>query len=37
MPNHYSHTIYKEYIEMLQSEEKQKAHAAEEMIDEIES
>lgn len=36
MPNHYSHTIYKHYIEMLKDAEQQKAHAAEEMKDEIE-
>ena len=36
MPIHYSHTIYKQYIEMLKDAEKQKAQAAEEMQDEIE-
>lgn len=36
MPNHYSHTIYKQYIEMLKDAEKQQAQAAEEMQDEME-
>lgn len=36
MPNHYSHTIYKQYIEMLKDAEKQQAQAAEEAQDEIE-
>lgn len=36
MPNSYSHTIYKEYVEMLKSEEKQKNAAAEEISDELE-
>lgn len=36
MPNHYSHTVYKQYIEMLKDVEKQQAQAAEEMQDEIE-
>ena len=35
MPNHYSHTIYKEYIDMLRDENKKKAHEAEQVSDEI--
>lgn len=35
MPNHYSHTIYKEYIEMLKDENKKKAQAEEQVSDEI--
>lgn len=36
MPIHYSHTIYKQYIEMLKDVEKQQAQAAEEAQDELE-
>lgn len=36
LPNHYSHTIYKQYIEMIKDMEKQKAHEAEQVQDEIE-
>lgn len=36
MPIHYSHTIYKQYIEMLKDMEKQQAQAAEEAQDELE-
>lgn len=35
MPNHYSHTIYKEYVNMLKDEAKQQAHASEEVMDEL--
>lgn len=36
MPNHYSHTVYKQYIEMLRDQEKQKAEAASQVQEEIE-
>lgn len=36
MPNRYLHTIYKEYVEMLKDEEKQKQNEAEQVEDEIE-
>lgn len=36
MPNHYSHTIYKQYIEMLKDAEKQQEQQAEDMQDELE-
>lgn len=36
MPIHYSHTIYKQYIEMLKDAEKQQAQVAEETQDELE-
>lgn len=35
MPNRYIHTFYKEYVEMLKDEEKQKAMAAENMVEEM--
>ena len=36
MPNSYSHTIYKQYVEFLKSEEAQKARASEEVVDAME-
>jgi len=35
MPNRYIHTIYKQYIEFLKSEDQQKAAAAEQMVEEM--
>lgn len=35
MPNHYMHTIYKEYVNMLKDESKQQALAGESVIDEL--
>lgn len=35
MPNSYSHTIYKQYVDMIKTEEGKKAMAAEELQDEI--
>ena len=35
MPNSFQHTIYKEYVEMLKSEEKSQANAAEQVMDEV--
>lgn len=36
MPNHYSHTIYKQYVDMLRDQEKQKIEASSKVQDEIE-
>lgn len=35
MPNSYSHTIYKQYVEFLKNEDAQKAAAGEEMMEEM--
>jgi hypothetical protein len=36
MPNHYSHSIYKSYIDMIMDEKKKQNHADEQAMDEIE-
>ena len=36
MPNHYSHSIYKSYIDMILNEDKTKQHVEEQTMDEIE-
>lgn len=36
MPNSYSHTIYKQYVDMLKNEEQSQAHASEQMMEELE-
>lgn len=36
LPNHYSHTIYRQYIDVMKDMEKQKALEAEQVQDEIE-
>ncbi|MCF0115165.1 MAG: hypothetical protein HUJ56_07420 [Erysipelotrichaceae bacterium] len=35
LPNHYSHTFYKLYVDMLKNEEASRNHAAEEAMEEM--